>query len=62
MRDGYVEVRCVECGVSLGYVVEDGHREWLCETCASEGEVVAVNLPAEDDDEKGTDDGVSGSR
>lgn len=62
MRDGYVEVRCVECGVSLGYVVEDGHREWLCATCSGEGRVTAVNVPADGDDEEGADDGVSGSR
>jgi peptide methionine sulfoxide reductase MsrB len=34
-----VEVFCQECGKSLGYVVEDGHKEWWCEAHSANGEV-----------------------
>lgn len=43
-----IAVRCLECGVMLGYVVEDGHRHWVCGDCAAAGKTIAVDpeIPA----------------
>lgn len=38
-----VKVSCQSCGADVGYVVKDGHKEWLCESCG-DGKMVAVNV------------------
>lgn len=42
-----VEVFCNECGVSCGYVVVDGHKDWLRE-CHGGGKFVAINTDSDD--------------
>lgn len=36
-----IKVFCEHCGESIGYVVVDGHKDWLCETCGG-GRCVAL--------------------
>lgn len=33
-------VDCTICGTKIGYVGAEGHKEWICESCA--GEIRAV--------------------
>lgn len=42
-----IEVFCASCGTSCGYVVEQGHRDWLCASCGN-GKFRAVNLDTAD--------------
>lgn len=43
-----VEVLCQRCKTPLGYVVQDGHKDWLCEKCA-DGKVTAVITEPKED-------------